>query len=133
VAKLVLGPLLRELNQGKKLENTAMRPEALGELAQMVDAGKISAKMANDSFSELFDSGKAPASFVQEKGLTQISDSSLIEETITRVLAVNPTEVKAYRSGKTKLMSFFVGQVMREMRGKANPTLVNELLQKKLG
>ena len=133
VVKLVLGPLLRELNQGKSLEAAAMSPESLGELARMVDAGIISAKMANGSFSELFGSGKAPEVFMQEKGLTQISDASLIEQAVDAVLAANPVEVEAYRGGKTKLLSFFVGQIMREMRGKANPALLNELLQKKLG
>ena len=133
VAKLVLGPLLRELNQGKSLETTAMRPESLGELARMVDAGKISAKMANDAFAALFDSGTAPAAFMQEEGLAQISDSALIEQTVNEVLAAHPIEVEAYHGGKIKLMSFFVGQIMREMRGKANPALVNDLLRKKLG
>ncbi|MDR0466187.1 MAG: Asp-tRNA(Asn)/Glu-tRNA(Gln) amidotransferase subunit GatB [Deltaproteobacteria bacterium] len=133
VAKLVIGPLLRELNQGKSLETAAMRPEFLGELARMVDAEHISAKMANDSFSELFDSGGAPEIFMQEKGMAQISDSALIEQAVTAVLAANPAEVEAYRGGKTRLMSFFVGQIMREMRGKANPALVNDLLRKKLG
>jgi aspartyl-tRNA(Asn)/glutamyl-tRNA(Gln) amidotransferase subunit B len=99
----------------------------------MVDEGKISAKMANDHFAEFFDSGMAPEAFMHEKGLTQISDSSLIEQTVNKVLAANPAEVEAYRGGKTKLMSFFVGQIMREMRGKANPALVNELLRQKLG
>jgi aspartyl-tRNA(Asn)/glutamyl-tRNA(Gln) amidotransferase subunit B len=133
VAKLVLGPLLRELNQGKSLESAAMRPGALGELARMVDAGIISAKMAHDCFSELFDSGTVPELFMREKGLTQISDSALIEEAVNAVLAANPAEVEAYRGGKTKLMSFFVGQIMRETRGKANPALVNDLLRQKLG
>ncbi|MDR2696353.1 MAG: Asp-tRNA(Asn)/Glu-tRNA(Gln) amidotransferase subunit GatB [Deltaproteobacteria bacterium] len=133
VAKLVIGPLLRELNQGKSLEASAMRPESLGELARMVDAGHISAKMAHDSFAELFDSGGTPEVFMREKGLAQISDSSLIEQTVTAVLAANPAEVEAYRGGKTRLMSFFVGQIMRETRGKANPALVNDLLRKKLG
>jgi aspartyl-tRNA(Asn)/glutamyl-tRNA(Gln) amidotransferase subunit B len=132
VAKLVIGPLLREINQGKSLESAAMRPEYLGELAQMVDAGTISAKMANDNFPELFGSGTAPESFMREKGLAQISDSALIEQTVDAVLAANPAEVEACRGGKGKLMSFFVGQIMREMRGKANPALVNEMLRKKL-
>jgi aspartyl-tRNA(Asn)/glutamyl-tRNA(Gln) amidotransferase subunit B len=133
VAKLILGPLLRELNQGKSLETAAMLPGSLGELARMVDEGKISAKMAHDSFPELFDSGKAPELFIREKGLVQISDSSLIEQAVNAVLAANPAEVEAYRDGKTRLMSFFVGQIMRETRGKANPALVNDLLRQKLG
>ncbi|MCL2123094.1 MAG: Asp-tRNA(Asn)/Glu-tRNA(Gln) amidotransferase GatCAB subunit B, partial [Desulfovibrionaceae bacterium] len=133
VAKLVLGPLLREINQGKSLATSVMRPESLGALARMVDEGKISAKMAADNFSGLFDSGKDPEIFMQEKGLAQISDNSLIEQAVDMVLAANPAEVEAYRGGKIKLRSFFVGEIMREMRGKANPALVNELLRKKLG
>jgi aspartyl-tRNA(Asn)/glutamyl-tRNA(Gln) amidotransferase subunit B len=89
--------------------------------------------MANDSFHELFDSGKSPELFTREKGLVQTSDSSLIEQALDAVLAANPAEVEAYRGGKTKLMSFFVGNVMRETRGKANPALVNDLLRTKLG
>jgi aspartyl-tRNA(Asn)/glutamyl-tRNA(Gln) amidotransferase subunit B len=70
---------------------------------------------------------------MREKGLSQISDGALIEQAVDAALAANPEEVEAYRAGKTKLMSFFVGQVMRAMRGKANPALVNATLTRKLG
>lgn len=132
VAKLVLGPLLRELNQGKLFGENTMRPQALGELAAMIDAGSINMKTANDSFSELFSSGRSPEEFMRENGLAQISDSAFIAEAVNSVLKANPAEVAAYMGGKPKLMSFFVGQVMRETRGKANPALVSELLEKKL-
>jgi aspartyl-tRNA(Asn)/glutamyl-tRNA(Gln) amidotransferase subunit B len=69
---------------------------------------------------------------VAEKGLVQVQDTGTIEAVVERVLAANPAEVEAYRGGKTKLMGFFVGQVMRETRGKANPKIVNEVLAKKL-
>ena len=76
--------------------------------------------------------GAMPEAYVKEKGLVQISDSSALEAAVDKVLADNPAEVEAFRGGKTKLISFFVGQVMRATRGKANPALVNELLAKKL-
>ena len=69
---------------------------------------------------------------MKEKGLGQISDSSALEAAVDAVIAANPAEVEAYRGGKTKLISFFVGQIMRATKGKANPALVNELLGKKL-
>ena len=87
---------------------------------------------ANDIFGELLLSGASPETYVKEKGLVQISDSSALESAVDEVLAATPAEVEAYRGGKTKLISFFVGQVMRATRGKANPALVNELLAKKL-
>ena len=84
-------------------------------------------------FGELFENGAMPEAFVRERGLVQISDTSAIEQAVDEVIAENPAEVEAYRGGKTKLVSFFVGQVMRKTRGKANPALVNELLASKLG
>lgn len=134
VANLILGPVLRELNaRGLDAAAIPMRPEALGELARIVDAGIISAKIAHDIFGELFESGVMPELYVREKGLAQISDASALEEAVDGVLAANPAEVEAYRGGKAKLMSFFVGQIMRITKGKANPALVNELLIRKLG
>ncbi len=133
IANLVLGALLRELHASEmKIQDMSMSPAALGELARIIDEGLISAKIANDSFAELMRTTTMPEAFVREKGLVQISDSSALEAAIDTVLAANPAEVEAYRGGKTKLISFFVGQIMRETKGKANPALVNELLAKKL-
>ncbi len=133
VSNLVIGPLLRELNTSEAtLKNAAMKPEALGELAQILEEGLISAKIANDIFADIFTTGAMPESYVKEKGLVQISDTSEIEKAVDDVIAANPAEVEAYKGGKTKLVSFFVGQVMRLTKGKANPAVVNELLAKKL-
>jgi aspartyl-tRNA(Asn)/glutamyl-tRNA(Gln) amidotransferase subunit B len=77
-------------------------------------------------------SGKPARQIVEEKGLIQISDTAAIEDIIVRVLTDNPTQVEAFRNGKTKLLGFFVGQVMKETRGKANPKVVNEILKRKL-
>ena len=133
VANLILGALLRELHtRDEKTKNIIMKPEALGELARIIDEGIISAKIANDIFSELFAIDVMPEVYVKEKGLVQISNTFELELTIDKVISGNPVEVEAYRNGKTKLIAFFVGQVMRATKGKANPTLVNELLMQKL-
>lgn len=133
VGNFILGPLLRELNaRSLHVQDCAMTPEALAELVSIVDKGLISAKIANDIFADLMENGAMPEAYVKEKGLVQISDSSALEAAVDKVLADNPAEVEAFRGGKTKLISFFVGQVMRATRGKANPALVNELLAKKL-
>ncbi len=136
VANFILGALLRECNaRGMSIadpEQWALTSESLAELVRIVDQGLISAKIANDIFGELFTSGEMPEAYVKAKGLVQISDSSALEATVDEVLAANPAEVAAYKGGKVKLISFFVGQIMRSTKGKANPSLVNELLQKKL-
>ncbi|MEG2171732.1 MAG: Asp-tRNA(Asn)/Glu-tRNA(Gln) amidotransferase subunit GatB [Desulfovibrionaceae bacterium] len=138
VANFMMGPLLRAMNSddlsGRDLgtPHAPIRPEALAELANIVDAGLISAKIANDIFADIFASGAMPESYVRAKGLVQISDTGAIEKAVDQAIAANPAEVEAYRGGKTKLISFFVGQIMRATKGKANPALVNELLLKKL-
>ncbi len=133
VANFILGPLLRELNaRSQHVQDCAMTPEALAELVSIVDKGLISAKIANDIFADLMENGAMPEAYVKEKGLVQISDSSALETAVDKVLADNPAEVEAFRGGKTKLIGFCVGLVMRATRGKANPALVNELLAKKL-
>ena len=136
VANFVLGPLLRECNnRGLSAADPsawAMKPEPLAELVRLVDGGTLSAKIANDIFGDIFELGVMPEAYVKEKGLVQISDSSALEAAVDEVIAANPAEVEAYRGGKTKLISFFVGQIMRATKGKANPALVNELLAKKL-
>ena len=136
VANFVLGPLLRECNSrglnAAAPSAWAMKPEALAELVRLVDGGTISAKIANDIFGDIFEQGIMPEAYVKEKGLVQISDTSALEAAVDEVIAANPAEVEAYRGGKTKLISFFVGQIMRATKGKANPALVNELLAKKL-
>lgn len=134
IANILLGSFMRELNQrGLSVAQSTLRPEAVAELARIIDEGLISAKIGNDIFSEIFEKGAMPEAFVKERGLIQVSDSGAIEEAVDRAIAENPAEAEAFRSGKTKLLSFFVGQVMRATKGKANPALVNDLLNKKLG
>jgi len=126
--------LMRELNQaGIPASQAKLTAANLAGLIQLIDAGEISGKIAKQIFPELFALGLDPAAYVRQKGLSQISDSSALESAVEAVLAANPTEVAAYKGGKTKLMGFFVGQIMKATKGQANPGLVNELLRQKLG
>ena len=136
VANFIIGPLVRECSEkGLSILDPSswkMTSETLAKLVKIVDDGVISNKIANDIFGELLVNGLNPEEYVKEKGLVQISDTSAIEEIVKKVVESNPNEVEAYKNGKTKLISFFVGQVMRETKGKANPSLVNKLLAKTL-
>ncbi len=133
IANWMMSELLRELNQtGGKAASCALTPAHLAALVRLIDDEVISGKIGKQIFSELCASGMDPKTFVREKGLVQISDSSALEASIREVLDQSPDEVAAYRGGKKKLMGFFVGQVMKKTRGKANPALVNQLLQKLL-
>ena len=134
VSNWIMGPLLGLLNTaGKSIDASPISPENLGRLLQLIEAGVISGKIAKTVFDEMAVSGHAPDRIVKERGLVQVSDASHIETAVEKVMAENAAEVQAYRAGKTKLLGFFVGQVMRETKGKANPQVVNEVLKSKLG
>jgi len=133
VSNLIMSELLRELGHAEMtIDKAAFTPEMMAELAQIVDDGLISLKIARQVFPEIFAQGLFPKAYVEGKGLVQISDASALETAVDEVLAENPDEVEAFKGGKKKLMGFFVGQVMRKTKGQANPKLVNELLGKKL-
>jgi aspartyl-tRNA(Asn)/glutamyl-tRNA(Gln) amidotransferase subunit B len=133
VSNWIMGPLLGVLNAaGKSIDASPVSPENLGRLLQLIEEGVISGKIAKTVFDEMALSGHAPDRIVKERGLVQVSDASQIETAVDKVMAANADEVQAYRSGKTKLLGFFVGQVMRETKGKANPQVVNEVLKEKL-
>jgi aspartyl-tRNA(Asn)/glutamyl-tRNA(Gln) amidotransferase subunit B len=104
----------------------------LGELLKLIDKGAISGKIAKKVFDEMWKSGKSASIIVEEQGLVQVSDNGAIEAIIDEILDANAGQVAEYRSGKDKLFGFFVGQVMKVSKGKANPTVVNELLLEKL-
>ena len=133
VSHWVMGELLRELHaSGTPVEASPMSPERLVGLLKLVDDGTISLKVARDLFFELYGSGKEPQDLVQERGLTQVSDDATLGAIIADVIDKNPAQVAQYRDGKTAVLGFFVGQVMKATGGKANPGKVNELLSKKL-
>jgi len=133
VSNWVMGSLLGLLNAaGKSIEKSPVSAPDLARLLKLIDDGTISGKIAKTVFDEMARSGKGPRQIVAEKGLVQLSDSDAIADVVAKVIAGNPAEVEAYRNGKTKLLGFFVGQVMKETRGKANPKIVNDILKKKL-
>jgi len=133
ISNWVMGEVTRSLNDsGKSIEQCPVTPQQLAELLKLIDNGTISGKIAKTVFDEMWKSGKAPRSIVEEHGLVQLSDSGEIETIIDGILAANQGQVEEYRGGKEKVFGFFVGQVMKASKGKANPALVNELLLKKL-
>jgi aspartyl-tRNA(Asn)/glutamyl-tRNA(Gln) amidotransferase subunit B len=133
VSNWIMGALLGLLNaEGKSIDQAPIGATDLAQLLKMVDDGTISGKIAKSVFDEMARSGQSARQIVEEKGLAQISDSGAIEDVVARILAANPAEVEAYQNGKAKLLGFFVGQVMRETRGQANPQLVNDILKRKL-
>ncbi|MCP4747573.1 MAG: Asp-tRNA(Asn)/Glu-tRNA(Gln) amidotransferase subunit GatB [Desulfobacteraceae bacterium] len=134
VSNWIMGSLLGLLNaEGKSIEDCPIAPKDLAQLLKLLDEGAISGKIAKTVFEEMSSTGKPPKQIVEEKGLVQVSDTSIIEKEIDAVIAANPNEVERYKDGQKKLIGFFVGQVMRATKGKANPKMVNELLMKKLG
>ena len=98
----------------------------------MITKGTISNRIAKDVFVEMIESKKSAADIVKEKGLEQVSDTGELETMIAKILSDNPKMVEDYKGGKDKLFGFFVGQVMKQTQGKANPGVVNELLKKAL-
>ena len=133
VSNWIMGSLLGLLNaEGKSIDRVPISAVDLAQLLKLVDDETISGKIAKTVFEEMARSGKSADRIVEEKGLIQISDASAIENIVSTVVDAHPAEVQAYRHGKTKLLGFFVGQVMRATRGKANPKLVNDILKRKL-
>jgi len=133
VSNWVTGPLQGLLNaQGKDISESPIAPEMLAKLLRLIQDGTISNKIAKTVFDSMAKTGKAPDQIVSEKRLVQVTDASAIETVVDDVLARSEKEVAAFKNGKSKLMGFFVGQVMRETKGKANPKIVNDILKKKL-
>jgi aspartyl-tRNA(Asn)/glutamyl-tRNA(Gln) amidotransferase subunit B len=128
-ANWIMGPLLGLLNAGgMTVEQSPVSAENLADLLKCQEDGIISGKIAKIVFEEMARTGKAPRAVIAEKGLVQITDPSALDRIVAKVLKASPGQVEAYRAGKTKLLGYFVGQVMKETRGKANPEMVNELL-----
>ena len=129
----IMGDVLRELkNAGAEAEECPLEPERLAGMIKLIESGVISGKIAKTVFEEIYKSGKSAEDVVKEKGLVQITDEGEIAKVIDEVMAANPQNVEQYKAGKTALLGFFVGQVMKKTGGKANPGVVNDLLRKKL-
>jgi aspartyl-tRNA(Asn)/glutamyl-tRNA(Gln) amidotransferase subunit B len=133
ISNVMLNDLSAYLNaEGIPVTDSRIVPGMVAELVALVEAGTISSKQAKDVFAEMAASGDAPGAIVELKGMRQVSDSGEIEAIVGRVMASNPTQVADYRGGKSGLLGFFVGQVMKETGGQANPALVNEVLKRRL-
>ncbi len=132
-ANWITAELFGRLNKaGVSIENSPVSTEKLSGLLDLIKDNTISGKIAKDVFDIMFETGKDAAAIVEEKGLKQVTDTGAIEKIVDAVLAANPDKIAEYKSGKDKLFGFFVGQVMKESQGKANPAILNELLKKKL-
>jgi aspartyl-tRNA(Asn)/glutamyl-tRNA(Gln) amidotransferase subunit B len=132
-ANWIMGDLTYALkNSGKEIDDCPLPPAFLAELIQLVDGGAISGKIAKSVFEELYRTVEHPEVVVRRLGLVQISDESTIVSAIQKVKAANPRQLAEYRAGKEKLYGYFVGQVMKETKGQANPSLLNDLLERML-
>jgi aspartyl-tRNA(Asn)/glutamyl-tRNA(Gln) amidotransferase subunit B len=133
VSNWLMNEILRMINElGVSADELVVSPENLAEIIQMVDSGKINNATAKSLITKVQETGNPPKEIVTEEGLAQVSDDLALQAVIDKILAEKPEEVASYRGGKEGLFGWFMGQVMRETRGKADPQLTRELLQKAL-
>ncbi len=129
----VMGEVLRTLKEKSMAVATfPVLPQKLGELIGLIKAGTISNTIAKQVFERMLETGDDAGAIVENEGLAQVSDTEELERVVMKVIEDNPGQVEQYRSGKTRIFGFFVGQCMKAMKGKANPSVVNEILKKKL-
>ncbi len=131
VSNWMMTELMREL-KGEEISSCKVAPKQLATLLAMVDKNTISGKIAKTVFYDMMESGKAPELIVKEKNLLQVSDEGELLGMVQEIIAANPAQADDYRNGKTKILGFFVGQLMQKTKGKANPKLANELFIKEL-
>jgi len=133
IVNWIIGDLFSLLNKNNlKIKNSPVKAEDLGELIDLIEDSTISRKIAKNVFEEMFKTKKKARDIIEKKCLKQITNTDEIESIIEKILANNKDKVEQYKSGKEKLYGYFVGQVMKATKGKANPKLVNEILKKKL-
>lgn len=133
VSNYVMGDLMGYLNASQlELKDIKLTAEGLGEMVNLIQKGTISTKIAKTVFKEMIETGKEPSKIVEEQGLVQISDEGAIAGIIAEVIANNPQSVEDFKAGKTQAIGFLVGQVMKATKGKANPGMVNKMLQEEL-
>jgi len=134
IANWLTGDFLKLVNaSGTAIADTKLTPEHISGMLELIENGTINRNIAKTVFEEMFNTGKQASQIVEEKGLKQVTDAGAIEAAVDAVIGANPKEVERYKGGDEKLIGFFVGQVMRETKGKANPGVVNKLLKEKLG
>ncbi|RLA91707.1 MAG: Asp-tRNA(Asn)/Glu-tRNA(Gln) amidotransferase GatCAB subunit B [Deltaproteobacteria bacterium] len=133
VSNWIMSELLRELKRDDKdIEDILITPEKLAALLKLIKDGTISGKIAKEVFVQMYETGKEARKIVEERGLAQLSNEDELSNVIDEVLSSLPKEVEEYKKGKEKLFGFFIGQVMKRTKNRANPKLVNEILKKKL-
>jgi aspartyl-tRNA(Asn)/glutamyl-tRNA(Gln) amidotransferase subunit B len=133
-ANWVIGDLMGLLKAaGKEISDSPVSSRHLGELIALIAKGELTGKLAKEILPKMFETSDAPNAIMEREGLKQISDTGALEKMVDDVLAANPKQVEQYKSGKTTVIGFLVGQVMKASRGQANPNAVNELLKNKLG
>jgi aspartyl-tRNA(Asn)/glutamyl-tRNA(Gln) amidotransferase subunit B len=134
IANWMLTELLGALNaDGKHITESPLPPARLSELIRMVEDGTISGKIGKEIFEDAYKTGESPRAIVEKKGVQQISDEAALWEIVERVVEANPKQAEGFRAGKDGLFGFFVGQVMKETQGRANPVITSDLLHKRLG
>ena len=132
-ANVVTGEVARLVNEGAlDLSAPKFQPAQIAEVFRLQDKGTLSSTAAKDVLAEVLRTGKAPAQIVQEEGLAQVSDESALEAVVDGVIARSPAEVEKYKAGKKNLLGFFVGQAMKDLKGKGNPGVLNALFKKRL-
>jgi aspartyl-tRNA(Asn)/glutamyl-tRNA(Gln) amidotransferase subunit B len=133
VANWILNDLQNALSAaGKGINDCPIPPEALDELVNLIDSGKISGKQGKEVFAQMFATGRSSTAIVKEKGIEQLSDVSAIEKLCDEVIVANPKPVADFKAGNVASLNFLKGQVIKSSKGKANPQLVGEILEKKL-
>jgi len=133
IANWVINNLRAKLSETQtNLSDVKFTPNAIPELLELVDSGKISSKIAQEVFAEMFSTGESPSAIVQKKGLAQVSDTAAIEQLCIQAIEANPGPAADYRAGKLAALNFLKGQVMKLSKGKANPALVGEILERLL-
>ena len=134
LANLAINDITARMNADESfnLAECPLTPARAIELVGLIATDAISSKQGKEVFAAVIDEDKDPSAIVDERGMKQVSDTSAIEAVVDAVIAANPDEVARYKEGNAKLIGFFVGQCMKEMRGQGNPKVINQLLAKKL-
>jgi len=131
ISNLIMTELMRHANEKQcEIDKAGMSPENLAEIVKLLDAGTISGNISKKLFEDVLATGKKPAVLVEEKGMAQNSDAGELEAIVQKIIDANPDETERFRGGDKKLQAFFMGQIMRESKGKANPGVVSQLLNK---
>ncbi|NQT07069.1 MAG: Asp-tRNA(Asn)/Glu-tRNA(Gln) amidotransferase subunit GatB [Candidatus Omnitrophica bacterium] len=134
IANWITGDIQGELNKRKlSMASLGLKPEAFADMLKLIDEGVITGKIAKGLLVDMIETGSMPRELVKSLGLSQITDKGALEAVMEKVIKNNPKPVEDYKNGKTNVITFLVGQVMRETKGKANPKIINEMLRERMG